>query len=54
MKLREIPVIIYSTSISEREANYCAGDGVNCLAKPSTYRDLKEMLAGILVPEIKI
>jgi CheY-like chemotaxis protein len=51
-KLSRIPVIIYSTSIPEREANYYAGHNVNCLVKPSTYQGLKEALCTIILPEV--
>ena len=52
-KLQKIPVIVYSTSIPEREADYYAARGVNCLVKPSTYQGLKEALSEIILPEMK-
>lgn len=53
-RLSRIPVVIYSTSISDREANYYASYGVNCLVKPSTYQELKNALCNIIVPHVNI
>jgi CheY-like chemotaxis protein len=53
-KLSHIPVIIYSTSIPEKEAGYYASHGVHCLVKPSTYQGLKEALLNIIQPEVNI
>jgi CheY-like chemotaxis protein len=53
-KVSHIPVIIYSTSIPEKEVDYFASHGVICLVKPSTYQALKEALVNIIQPEVKI
>jgi CheY-like chemotaxis protein len=53
-RLSHTPVIIYSTSIPEKEADYYASCGVSCLVKPSTYQTLREALINIIQPEVKI
>jgi CheY-like chemotaxis protein len=53
-RLCNIPIIIYSTSIPDREARYYSAHGVNCLVKPATYQGLKEALYHIIVPEVKL
>jgi CheY-like chemotaxis protein len=50
----KIPVIIYSTSIPQKEIAYYDSLGINCLVKPSTYQALKEALISIIIPEVKI
>lgn len=52
-KLSRLPVVIYSTSIPEREAAFYQSQGVSCLVKPSTYQGLKEAVSGIILPEEK-
>jgi CheY-like chemotaxis protein len=53
-RLSRIPIIIYSTSIPDREVNYYASHGVNCLVKPSTYKGLKDALLHIIIPQENI
>jgi CheY-like chemotaxis protein len=53
-RLCKIPVVIYSTSIDDREMEFYAGLGVHCLVKPSTYKGLKEALYGLIIPEVKL
>lgn len=53
-RLSRIPIIIYSTSIPDREVNYYASHGVNCLVKPSTYQGLKNALQHIIIPQENI
>ena len=52
-RFSRIPVIIYSTSIPDREANFYSSHGVNCLVKPSTYQGLKDALCNIIIPEVR-
>jgi CheY-like chemotaxis protein len=53
-RLGKIPIIIYSTSIPDREIGYYASHGVNCLVKPSTYQQLKQALSTIILPEVRL
>ena len=48
------PVVIYSTSIPDREARYFESHGVRTLVKPSTYQALREALSEIILPEMKL
>lgn len=48
-RLREIPVIIYSTSSAQRDRDIAAGlKALGFLTKPSDYKELKRMLKSII------
>lgn len=51
-RLSRVPVVIYSTSISDREIRYYESYGANCLVKPSTYQDLKGALSKLIIPYV--
>jgi CheY-like chemotaxis protein len=53
-RLSRIPIIIYSTSIPDRESRYYSAHGVSCLVKPSTYQGLRKALYNIIIPEVKL
>ncbi len=53
-RFQSIPVIIYSTSIPDREARYYQSYGATTLVKPSTYQSLKEALSEIILNEMKM
>lgn len=52
-RLNKIPVIVYSTSIPDKELDYYQSFGINCLVKPSTYQELKDALTQLILPELK-